>query len=81
MVGRRPKYHDLITFNGIRLTMLAQVEAEVRFQIDSRLQAKGWVLDPEEVRFLPLYVAEAAWKYNHRKDASGFGSFLQGCFA
>ena len=32
-------------------------------------------------RFLPLYVAEACWKYNHRKDANSFGSFLQGCFA
>ena len=32
-------------------------------------------------RFLPLYVAEASWKYNHRKDANGFGNFLQGCFA
>ena len=32
-------------------------------------------------RFLPLYVAEAAWKYNHRKDTDGFGSFLAGCFA
>ncbi len=33
------------------------------------------------VRFLPLYVAEAAWKYNHRRDESGFGSFLAGCVA
>ena len=31
--------------------------------------------------YTPLFVAEANWKYNHRKDEDGFGSFLQGCFA
>ena len=31
--------------------------------------------------FSPLYVAEAAWKYNHRKDTDSFGSFIRGCFA
>ena len=31
--------------------------------------------------YTPLFVAEANWKYNHRKDQDGFGSFLQGCFA
>ena len=31
--------------------------------------------------FMPLYVAEASWKYNHRKDKDCFGSFLQGCMA
>lgn len=29
----------------------------------------------------PLYVAESAWKYNHRKDENAFGTFLKGCFA
>jgi transposase-like protein len=32
-------------------------------------------------RFMPLYVAEATWKYNHRKDGNAFSLFLQGCFA
>ena len=27
-------------------------------------------------KFMPLYVAEAAWKYNHRRDLNPFGSFL-----
>ena len=31
--------------------------------------------------YTPLFVAETSWKYNHRKDEDGFGSFLQGCFA
>lgn len=31
--------------------------------------------------FSPLYVAEACWKYNHRKDPNAFGSFIRGCFA
>ena len=31
--------------------------------------------------FTPLYVAEACWKHNHRKDVDGFGSFIRGCFA
>lgn len=31
--------------------------------------------------FLPLYVAEACWKYNARKQANPFGAFLQSCFA
>ena len=33
---------------------------------------KGWS---------PLFVAEACWKYNHRKDADPFNGFLQACFA
>ena len=28
-----------------------------------------------------LFVAEAAWKYNHRKDRNAFGSFLRECMA
>ena len=31
--------------------------------------------------WMPLFVAEAAWKYNHRKTENAFGEFLQGCFA
>ena len=31
--------------------------------------------------WMPLFIAESAWKYNHRKDCDGFGSFLRGCFA
>ena len=30
--------------------------------------------------WMPLFVAESSWKYNHRKDRDGFGSFLRGCF-
>ncbi len=29
----------------------------------------------------PLFVAEASWKYNRRKDEDAFGTFLRGCFA
>ena len=32
---------------------------------------KGWS---------PLFVAEACWKYNHRKDADSFNGFLKACF-
>ena len=32
-------------------------------------------------QYSPLYVAEATWKYNHRQDVNGFGSFLRGVFA
>ena len=31
--------------------------------------------------YTPLYIAEACYKYNHRKDANAFGGFLRGCFA
>ncbi len=31
--------------------------------------------------YTPLYVAEACWKYNHRKDEDSFGLFMRGCFA
>ncbi len=34
--------------------------------------AKGWS---------PLFVAEAVWKYNHRKDADSFNGLLRSCFA
>ena len=32
-------------------------------------------------RFTPLYVAEACYKYNNRKNKRGFESFVKGCFA
>ena len=32
-------------------------------------------------QYTPLYVAEACFKYNHRKDDNAFGSFINGCFA
>ena len=31
--------------------------------------------------FAPLFVAEAAWKYNERRNPDSFGCFLRGCFA
>ena len=31
-------------------------------------------------RYMPLFVGEAAWKYNHRKQADPFEDFLQACF-
>ena len=31
--------------------------------------------------WMPLFVAESSWKYNHRGDSDGFGSFLQGAMA
>ena len=31
--------------------------------------------------WMPLFVAGSNWKYNHRKDKDGFGSFIRGCFA
>ena len=31
--------------------------------------------------FTPLYVAEASWKYNHRKDVDSFGSLMRCVFA
>ena len=30
---------------------------------------------------MPLYVAEACWKYNQRNNDNAFGSFMRGCFA
>ena len=30
--------------------------------------------------WMPFYVAEASWKYNHRKDADPFGTFFRQCF-
>ena len=34
-----------------------------------------------KVQFLPLYIAEAVWKYNHRKTENPFDVFVEGCFA
>ncbi len=31
--------------------------------------------------YSPLFIAEANWKYNRRKDEDSFGTFLAGCFA
>ena len=31
--------------------------------------------------WMPLFIAEAAWKYNHRKTDNAFGSFLRGAMA
>ncbi len=35
------------------------------------------------VKYLPLYIAESAWKYNNRKsrNPNAFSSFIRGCFA
>ena len=33
-----------------------------------------------KVKYLPLYVAEACWKYNHRKTKDIFDHFLRECF-
>ncbi len=37
--------------------------------------------DSTDKTYTPLYVAEACWKYNHRKDDNAFGSFMRECFA
>ena len=34
-----------------------------------------------KVKFLPLYLAEACWKYNNRKVEDPFDFFIRGCFA
>ena len=31
--------------------------------------------------YTPLYVAEASWKYNQRRNENAFGTFINGCFA
>ena len=31
-------------------------------------------------RWMPLFIGEAAWKYNHRDIDNGFEAFLHGCF-
>ena len=33
------------------------------------------------VKYMPLYVAEATWKYNHRKDRNAFSTFLREAMA
>lgn len=32
-------------------------------------------------RYMPLFVGEACWKHNNRRNPDAFGSFLRGCFA
>lgn len=32
-------------------------------------------------RFMPLFIAEACWKHNQRRNPDAFGGFLRGCFA
>lgn len=32
-------------------------------------------------KYMPLFVAEAQWKYNRRRDDDAFGTFMRGCFA
>ena len=32
-------------------------------------------------RFMPLFIAESCWKYNHRKDTNAFALFVRGRFA
>ena len=31
--------------------------------------------------WMPLFIGEQAWKWNHRKDEDSFGSFMRECFA
>ena len=32
-------------------------------------------------KYMSLYVAEACWKYNNRKNPNSFGGFLRECFS
>ena len=32
-------------------------------------------------QWMPLYIAESSWKYNHRKTGDSFNQFIRGCFA
>jgi len=32
-------------------------------------------------KFMPLFIGEACWKYNQRKNPDPFGTFMKGCFA
>ena len=32
------------------------------------------------VKYMPIYMAEASWKYNQRKNKNAFGTFLRSCF-
>ena len=32
-------------------------------------------------RYMPLFVAEACWKHNQRRNADPFATFMRGCFA
>ena len=45
------------------------------------LLKRAWYGSHHHYKFAPLYVAEACWKYNHRKTKNMFDVFLWGCFA
>ena len=45
------------------------------------LLKRAWYGSHHHYHWSPLYLGEAAWKYNHRKDGDAFGSFLRGVFA
>ncbi len=32
-------------------------------------------------RYMPMYIAEACWKYNERRNDNAFDTFMRGCFA
>lgn len=32
-------------------------------------------------RYMPLFIAEACWKYNQRRNQNAFATFMRGCFA
>lgn len=32
-------------------------------------------------RYMPLFIGEACWKHNHRRDENAFSTFMRGCFA
>lgn len=32
-------------------------------------------------RYMPLFIAEACWKHNQRRNENAFGTFMRGCFA
>lgn len=31
-------------------------------------------------QWMPLYIAESSWKYNHRNTGDYFNQFIRGCF-
>ena len=81
-------------YNAVRLTMDHKVIKHKKQFVDGdthtntiegfwSLLKRAWYGQHHHYRkqYTPLYVAEACWKYNHRKTKNIFDVFLKGCFA
>ena len=79
-------------YNAMRKTLPHSVINHSKAYVEGRIHTntiegfwatikRSWYGSHHHYDYTPLYLAEAAWKYNNRENENCFGTFVRGCFA